>query len=146
MRYNGSKGDEALKEGGREGCCVRQGGGNMNLSEKVGREGGRKNFSPASGRNDLPQSSITPCLVEHSIKTNMPLRYDSVDIEEGPTVYQSFSKKEFICNGAHLRFCASQSKLCSLPCQRLFFVWIAWRERNSTLFLLAFGLPDLSPL
>ena len=67
---------------------MRQGGGNMNLSENVGRKEGRI-FSPASGRNDLPQSSITRCLVEHSIKTNMPLRYNSADIEEGPTVYQS---------------------------------------------------------
>ena len=68
-------------------------------------------FSPASGRNDLPQSPITRCLVEHSIKTNMPLRYNSVDIEEGPTVYQSFSKKEFICNGAHLPFLCLSIKI-----------------------------------
>ena len=100
MRYNGSKGDEALKEREREGrrvlCASR--GWKYEPVRKCGEEG--RIFSPASGRNDLPTN--LPLL---AVSLNTPLkRICHFDRVQSISVYQSFSKKEFICNGAHWPF------------------------------------------
>lgn len=88
MRCNGS---EEGRKGGirrREGCCASR-GWKYEPVRKRGRGRQRsKIFFPASGRSDL-QSSITRCLVERSIKTNVALGYSLVDIEEDPTAYPS---------------------------------------------------------